>query len=192
LGRHIVKTALNNNHNVTLFNRGVSNPELFPDIEKIKGDRAGELDSLKGRKFDAVIDTSGYLPSIVKKSAEYLIENTNHYIYISSVSVYKANSENYINEASKLSVLENESEETLNTKTYGALKVLCEKKVLEIYKENCLILRSGLIVGEDDPYDRFTYWINRVNEGGTISTHVRVSPALPEDSDEPINKTGSI
>jgi len=168
LGRHIVNSALRNNHNVTLFNRGVTNPDLYPDVEKLKGDRNGNLDSLRKRKFDAVIDISGYLPSIVRNSVEFLKDKVEHYTYISSVSVYKSNLEKFKNENSELNIIDIESGEKINNESYGALKALCEKKVQEVYKENCLILRSGLIVGEDDPYDRFTYWVDRIKKGGTI------------------------
>src|SRR5947209_20587625 len=88
LGRHLVDAALAHGHTVTLFNRGQHNPELYPQVEKLRGDRDGDLDALKGRRWDAVIDTSGYVPRIVRASAEMLAESVDHYTFISSLSVY--------------------------------------------------------------------------------------------------------
>src|ERR1051325_4740007 len=88
LGRHIVEAALERGHEVTLFNRGRRNPELFPDLEKLQGDRDGGLDALRGRSWDAAIDTCGYVPRIVKASADLLANAGGHYTFISSISVY--------------------------------------------------------------------------------------------------------
>ncbi len=168
LGRHIVNSALARNHNVTLFNRGIHNPGLFPDIEKIRGDRNENLDGLKGRKFDSVIDTSGYFPGKVRKSAELLKDSTGQYIFISSISVYKDFSKDSLNENSETGKLEDENVQVVNGDTYGPLKVLCENVINEIYGDRSLIIRPGLIVGEYDPSDRFTYWIHRFDKGGRV------------------------
>jgi len=168
LGKHLVNSALNRGHEVTLFNRGKHNLEWFPEIEKFRGDRDGDLESLRGRKFDAVIDTSGYVPRIVKISTEFLKDKVKHYTFISSISVYKDFSEMGMNENSDVGKLDDESVEQITGETYGPLKYLCERAVEEIYKDNSLIIRPGLIVGENDPSDRFTYWIHRVNEGGKV------------------------
>lgn len=168
LGKHLVNSALNREHEVTLFNRGVHNPEWFTKIEKLKGDRDGKLESLEGKKFDAVIDTCGYVPRIVKISAEFLKNNVTHYTFISSISVYKDFSETGMNESSEVGKLEDENLEEITGDTYGPLKYLCEKAVEEIYKDRALIIRPGLIVGENDPFDRFTYWPHRVKQGGKV------------------------
>ncbi|MEO6695633.1 MAG: SDR family oxidoreductase [Ignavibacteria bacterium] len=170
LGRHLVNSALSRGHKVTLFNRGVHNPDWFPDIEKLKGSRDGDLESLRGREFDSVIDTCGYVPRIVKFSAEFLKDNVKNYTFISSISVYKDFSEMGLNENSETGKIEDESVEQITGETYGPLKYLCEKTVEEIYEDKALIIRPGLIVGENDPSDRFTYWIHRVNDGGKILT----------------------
>lgn len=175
LGKHIVNSALKNGHSVTLFNRGKHNPDLFPDIEKLKGDRDGDFESLNGREFDAVIDTCGYVPRIVRKSAEFLKDNVKHYTFISSISVYSDFSKTGVNENSEHGKIEDETTETVDGMTYGPLKYLCEKAVEEIYVDKSLIIRPGLIVGEDDPSDRFTYWVKRIGEGGKV-----LSPG-PED-----------
>ncbi|MFQ5409399.1 MAG: epimerase, partial [Anaerolineales bacterium] len=88
LGRHIVAAALARGHAVTLFNRGRSNPDLYPDVEKLVGDRDGDLTALEGRRWDAVIDPSGYVPRLVRASAELLAGAVEHYTFISSISVY--------------------------------------------------------------------------------------------------------
>jgi len=168
LGKHLVNSALNRGHDVTLFNRGKHNLEWFPQIEKLRGDRDGDLESLRGRKFDAIIDTCGYVPRIVKISAEFLKDKVKNYTFISSISVYKDFSEMGMNENSEVSKLEDESVEEITGETYGPLKYLCEKAVEEIYNNKALIIRPGLIVGENDPSDRFTYWIHRVSEGGRV------------------------
>src|SRR5205085_6202044 len=88
LGRHTVAAALARGHEVTLFNRGMHGADLFPNVEKLRGDRDGGLDALNGRSWDAVIDTCGYIPRIVRQSAEILQDSVNHYTFISSLSVY--------------------------------------------------------------------------------------------------------
>ncbi len=168
LGKHIVNSALRQGHEVTLFNRGIHNPEIFPGIEKIKGDRKSNLDLMKERTFDAVIDTCGYFPAVVRLSAEFLKDKVKHYTFVSSISVYKDFSEMGMNENSEAGKLEDETVEEITGETYGPLKYLCEKVIEEVYGDNALIIRPGLISGEDDPSDRFTYWIHRINEGGRV------------------------
>lgn len=167
LGRHYVQKALERGHKITLFNRGMHNPGLFPDVEKIKGDRKTDMELLKGRKWDAVIDTCGYTPSVVKISAEALKDSVGQYVFISSVSVYTDFSKNGINENDETGKLEKDTEE-ITGETYGPLKVLCENVVKDIYGDRALIIRPGLIVGPDDPTDRFTYWPVRMREGGKV------------------------
>ncbi|MCY7363333.1 MAG: NAD-dependent epimerase/dehydratase family protein, partial [Ignavibacteria bacterium] len=161
-------SAQKKGNEVTLFNRGKHNPDWFPNVEKLKGDRDGDFESLKGRTFDAVIDTSGYVPRIVKLSAEFLKDKTDNYTFISSISVYKDFSEMGMNENSVAATIEYETTEEITGDSYGPLKYLCEKAVEEIYKERALIIRPGLIVGEEDPSDRFGYWIYRINKGGKV------------------------
>src|SRR5829696_1710623 len=89
LGRHLVESALARGHEVTLFNRGKTNPDLFPQLERILGDREKDVDKLKGRIWEAVIDVTGYLPRIVRLSAEVLEATVSRYVFISSISVYE-------------------------------------------------------------------------------------------------------
>ncbi len=170
LGRHLVETALDRSHDVTLFNRGKSNPDLFPQLETILGDREQDINKLNGRIWDAVIDVAGYLPRIVRLSAEVLKENVARYVFISTISVYRDFKEIGIDESYPVGTLENETVEEITGETYGPLKALCEQVVQDIYGMRALIVRPGLIVGPHDPTDRFTYWPVRVARGGDVLT----------------------
>ena len=167
LGPHIVDAAKARGHKLTLFNRGKTHPELFSDIEKLHGDRDGDLKSLEGRSWDTVIDTSGYVPRIVKQSADLLAPKVGQYVFVSSISVYKDDVAVGADENHPLQVLtEPGSEDRL--KHYGALKALCEKTVGAAFAGRALVIRPGLIVGPLDPTDRFTYWPVRLERGGEV------------------------
>lgn len=175
LGRAFVDAALARGHDLTLFNRGETNTELFPEVEKLRGDRTGDLAALEGRTFDAVLDTSGYVPAAVRASAE-LLRDTSQYVFVSSVSVY-ADFSTGPNEESACAELGDASADALaeDFSNYGALKALCERAVAEVFRERSLIVRPGLIVGPHDPTGRFTYWAHRLDRGGEI-----LAPGPPE------------
>ncbi|NIS82198.1 MAG: epimerase [Anaerolineales bacterium] len=168
LGRHLVEVAISRGHQVTLFNRGQTNPDLFPQIEKLRGDRDGELESLIGRQWDAAIDTSGYLPHIVLLSAEFLSESVQHYTFISTISVYSDFDVEGIDESAPVMSLMDQFVEVITGETYGPLKARCEEAVAYAMPARSLVIRPGVIVGPHDPTDRFTYWIHRVARGGEI------------------------
>lgn len=168
LGRHLVEAAQSAGHDVTLFNRGRHNPELFPQVEKKRGDRDGELGALRNRRWDTVIDTCGYVPRIVRSSAEMLRDSADRYVFISTLSVYKDLSVKGLGESSPVGKLEDETVEEVTGETYGPLKALCEQTVEEIFPDRSFIPRPGLIVGPHDPTDRFTYWPARLAEGGKV------------------------
>jgi 2'-hydroxyisoflavone reductase len=170
-----VEAALARSHEVTLFNRGKSNPELFPQIETILGDREKDVAKLKGRIWDAVIDVAGYLPRIVRLSVEVLEPSVSRYIYISSLSVYADFRKIGIDESYPVGTIKDETVEEITEETYGPLKALCEKAVQNTFGERALIIRPGLIVGPHDPTDRFTYWPVRVARGGHV-----LAPQKPE------------
>ena len=174
LGRHLVEAALGRNHAVTLFNRGQTNPELFPEVEKLRGDRDGDLSALEGRRWDAAIDTSGYVPRVVRASAELLAGAVDHYTFVSSLSVNMPSPKIGLTESDPVHELEDEGSEDVNAH-YGPLKALCERAVEEALPGRALHLRSGLIVGPHDPTRRFTYWVERVARGGDF-----VAPAPPD------------
>jgi len=167
LGRHLVDAALARGHEVTLFNRGQHNPELYPQVEKLRGDRDGNLAALEGRRWDAVIDPSGYVPRLVRASAELLAEHVGHYTFISSLSVYDDTRSPGFDESTALAAMEDPASEDVQ-QNYGALKVLCEQAAERAMPGRTLSIRAGLIVGPHDPTDRFTYWPHRVAQGGDV------------------------
>ncbi|MGI9221095.1 MAG: NAD-dependent epimerase/dehydratase family protein [Woeseiaceae bacterium] len=175
IGPHMVREALRRGHSVTLFNRGRTNNELFPDLETIKGDRGGDLAMLEGRKWDAVIDNSGYVPRHVQSSAKVLAPNIGQYLYVSTISVYDSYAQAN-DEDSKLATIADESIEEVTGETYGPLKALCEKRArAEINADRLTILRPTYICGPGDHTDRFSYWPVRVANGGEI-----LAPGGPE------------
>lgn len=179
LGRHLVHSALARVHKVTLFNRGLTNPDLFPRVETVLGDREKDLAELLGHEWDAVIDTCGYVPRIVHLSASALKGSVDRYVFISSISVYAGFSKIGIDETDPVGKMEDETVEEITGETYGPLKVLCERTVQDIFGDDrALIIRPGLIVGPYDPTDRFTYWPVRVAWGGDV--------LAPEKPDAPI------
>ena len=168
IGPHMVRDALRRGHSVTLFNRGRTNSGLFPDLETIKGDRDGGLGGLKGRRWDAVVDNSGYVPRHVADSARLLAGNTKRYVYISTVSVY-ADFTIHNTEDSALATIDDESIEEVTGETYGPLKALCEKRAAaEVEADRLTILRPTYIAGPGDHTDRFTYWPVRTRKGGEM------------------------
>jgi 2'-hydroxyisoflavone reductase len=178
VGRHMTEAALARNHEVTLFNRGQRNPELFPDVEKLQGDRAGDLSALKGRQWDAVLDVSGYVPRHVRNSMMALADAVEHYTFVSTISVY---AEPFIaggDETAPLATLsaENEGTEEVTGETYGALKVLCERAAAEAMPGRVLTLRLGLMVGPYDHTDRFTYWIMRTADKANPDMVIPLNP----------------
>jgi 2'-hydroxyisoflavone reductase len=181
LGPAVVNEARVRGHEVTLFNRGRTNADLFPDIERLKGDRDGDLESLKGRRWDVCLDDSGYIPRMVKDSAELLAPNVGRYIFISSISVYKDFSVKGINEKSPVGTLADEAiaaaktQKDITGENYGPLKALCEQAAEKACPGRTCVIRPGLIVGPMDRSDRFTYWPVRVARGGEV-----LAPGTPD------------
>jgi 2'-hydroxyisoflavone reductase len=167
LGPELVEAALARGHEVTLFNRGKTRPGLFPGLEKLHGDRDGKLDALKGRRWDAVFDTSGYVPRIVRLSAELLAPAVERYLFISSISAYADGVKAPVTEESRLAPLADPASEDVR-KDYGALKAACERAAEAAMPGRALSIRPGLIVGPGDPTDRFTYWPVRMARGGEV------------------------
>ena len=165
LGRALTDSALERGHELTFFNRGTTNPGLYPEAERLLGDRASELSALAGRAWDAVIDTSGYLPAAVRAAAETLADS-GLYCFVSSVSVY-ADFTRPTDEESPIAELGDLGDE-VTAESYGALKALCEEAVRGCFSDRALVVRPGLIVGPHDPTGRFTYWPHRVARGGDV------------------------
>ncbi|MCE7734697.1 MAG: epimerase [Candidatus Heimdallarchaeota archaeon] len=179
LGRALVESALSRGHKLTLFNRGKTNPDVFPDVERIQGDRDGEISNLGTKNWDVVIDTCGYVPRVVKSSAEYLKDKAKSYVFISSISVYTESTEMNRDENAEVIELEDKTTEDImgSPDSYGGLKLLCEEEVTKTFNDS-LIIRPGLIVGPHDPTNRFTYWPVRIRKGGKI--------LIPKDENYPV------
>jgi len=169
LGRHLVQAALDCGHRVTLFNRGQTNPELFPEIEKLRGNRDGDLRALQGRKWDAVIDTCGMASAQVRATAQLLADSVAHYTFVSSISVYRDFTQPALDESAVVEQLPAGSiEDEKNRDTYGARKALCEQAAEEAMPGRVLNVRAGLIVGPHDGSGRFLYWVRRAALGGEM------------------------
>lgn len=180
LGRQLVETATAKGHRVTLFNRG-SRADLFPQVESLRGDRRVDLSALRGRRWDAVIDTCGYVPGVVRASAELLKDSVDRYVFISSISVYSDSEASKVDESTPVNRITAEqlkaAEEIIPTgpviavnygEAYGGLKALCEVEAESVMPGRVVNVRAGLIVGPHDYSDRFTYWPARVARGGEV------------------------
>jgi 2'-hydroxyisoflavone reductase len=175
VGRFLTEAALARGHEVTLFNRGNSSIDMFQNVERLIGDRKDNLEALRGRHWDAVIDTCGFFPNIVRQSAKLLKDAVKHYTFISSVSVYNDLTQR-VDENSPVSTISSERLEEVTTEgagpyygpEYGALKSLCEQELETLLPGRVLHIRPGLIVGPYDYSDRFTYWPTRVAKGGDV------------------------
>jgi len=175
IGLHMTALALQRGHTVTFFNRGHTKADRFPEVERIHGDRNGQIDGLKGRAWDVVIDNSGYVPRIVKLSAEMLAPQVRQYVFTSSISVYPDFSVPR-DEKSPVGKTPDESVETIDENTYGPLKALCEQAAERALPGRTTVIRPGLIVGPDDNTDRFTWWPARAARGGEF-----IAPGAPRD-----------
>ncbi len=173
-GYHAAESALARGHQVTLFNRGKTDPGALPSVEHIVGDRDREIDLLRGRRFDAVIDTCGFVPRVVRKSVELLKDQALHYVFISSISAYADMGGSGNDEESPLAALPDPATEDVSN-YYGGLKAACEAVVQSEFPGRSVIVRPGLIVGPRDPTDRFDYWVERIAEGGEV-----LAPATPD------------
>jgi 2'-hydroxyisoflavone reductase len=170
VGRHLVEAALERGDDVTIFHRGHTGVDLYPEVERLYGDRdAGDLEALQGRIWDAVFDTSARVPRWVRDSASLLADSIEHYTFVSSGSVYAETSTPGTDESSPVYRLEDESvEEITSPEVYGGLKVLCEEAAERAMPGRVLAVRAGLIVGPYDPTGRFTYWVHRIARGGEV------------------------
>lgn len=163
IGRHLVEAAHRNGHDITLFNRGLSNPTAFPELRHITGDRMKDADKLAGQKWDAVIDTCAYAPADLKPVLEHI--DTDFYVFVSTVSVYNDYKNGPPTENSAVWDSKTVTEESTG-QSYGALKVQAEKTVLDALGNRVLIVRPSIVAGPYDPTDRFTFWVSKLTEGG--------------------------
>lgn len=169
LGRHIVEAAISRGHTPILLNRGIQNPDLFPQIERLRGDRDGDMSALEGRRFDAVIDTSTYSPEQAGRVGSILKGAIGHYTFISSISAYAGFPPGCAyDESAPLAT---------GTEGYGPLKARAEETLERLFPGQVARVRPGLIVGPHDPTDRFTYWPRRISQGDDV-----LAPGRPDRS----------
>jgi 2'-hydroxyisoflavone reductase len=168
LGRHLAEQALQRGHQLTLLHRGRSGPTLFPEATHLLTDRDGDLSALDGGTWDAVIDTSAYVPRQVRAVAARLAGRVGSYQLVSTISVYGDFSAPGLNEDAPLARLTDPDTEVVDGDTYGGLKALCEQAALDACGGRCLIARPGLLVGPHDPTGRFTWWATRLQRGGEV------------------------
>ncbi len=179
IGPHEVRYALARGHKVTLFNRGVTNPHLFPEIETLIGDRDNDLKALEGREWDVVIDNPASIPRWVRQSAGLLSDSADRYLFVSTLSVIADNSIVGADESVAVATIDDPTVEEVTGETYGALKALCEQEAEAAFPGRALVIRPGLIVGPGDRSDRFTYWPVRIDRGGEV-----LAPGDPTDPNQ--------
>ncbi|MEO7962281.1 MAG: NAD-dependent epimerase/dehydratase family protein [Gemmatimonadaceae bacterium] len=182
-GPEQVEYAIARGHRVTLFNRNKTRPGMFKGrvTDELIGDLNGDTSALAGKKFDVVIDNPTTFPAWVRNAARQLRGNTKHYMFISTTSVYRDQSEIGINESSPTTPMPNDLDpytvDPANAgKYYGALKTRAEQEVEAQYPGINTVIRPCLIVGPLDRTDRFTYWPARIDKGGEV-----LAPDKPDD-----------
>ncbi len=174
VGRHAVDAALDVGHHVTLFNRGKTNADLFPESDRLVGDRdTGDYASLQGGAWDAVVDVNGYVPRHVQQAMDG-VGDVGRYLFISTGSVYDPDGMAEESEDAARFAPERGTEEITN-ESYGPLKVACEDDVVARFGDRATIVRPGIVAGPHDPSDRFTYWVRRLAQGGEV-----IAPARPD------------
>jgi 2'-hydroxyisoflavone reductase len=172
VGRHIVEAALAAGHEVTLFNRGKTNPGLFDQLEQRHGDRqTGDYASLADGQWDGLVDVNAYIPRAVREAAAAVDGRVGHYTFISTCSVYANTQSGPVAEDHEVEELEDPASEAVTNETYGALKAACERQAAESFGGagvHVTVIRPGIVAGPHDPTDRFTYWVRRAARGGQV------------------------
>ncbi|MGW8955825.1 NAD-dependent epimerase/dehydratase family protein [Streptomyces sp. NPDC055709] len=183
VGRAIVERALADGADVTLFSRGQTNSDLFPEVARLVGDRAsGQYESLASSGgWDAAVDVSAYVPRHVRQAADAVGEKAGRYLFISTAAVYDFTGDNdgsvvWDEETFRLAPMRDT--EDITPETYGPLKVACEDDVLDRFGPRATLVRPGIVAGPHDPTDRFTWWVRRAARGGRV--------ALPGHPGQPV------
>jgi 2'-hydroxyisoflavone reductase len=168
VGRSMVEAALAAGHKVTLLHRGRTGSELFPQATHLLADREGDLSRLEGRQFDATFDVCAYVPRQVRTLAKALDGHGGHHIFISSVSAYDEPAMPGADESTPLVHLTDKNVEEVTGETYGGLKVECERAAAEAYGDALSVVRPTYVVGPWDHTGRFTWWVDRLANGGDV------------------------
>jgi len=171
IGPHEINYARARGHTITMFNRGKTAPDMFPDVEALIGDRDDQLDALKGRSWDAVIDNSGFFPRHARLSAELLHGHVGQYLFVSSISAYAQSltvaDDEFSGAYAEMDDPTDESEHIYGA-TYGARKALCEQEVTKVFGDDAINVRPGIITGTGDPTERLRHWLRRMVAGNEI------------------------
>lgn len=171
IGPHEINYALSRGHQVTMFNRGKTAPDMFPDVETLIGDRDDQLDALKGRDWDAVIDNSGFYPRHARLSAELLHGHVGKYMFVSSISAYADTLTVEDDEfTAAYAVMDDPTDESepIYGPSYGPRKALCEQEVVKVFGDDAINIRPGIITGTGDPTERLRHWLVRMQAGNEI------------------------
>ena len=168
VGRAFVEAAVGRGHDVTVFHRGSSEPTGFPDVAHVHGDRHDDLDLLRGKSWDAALDTCAFVPRSVHIAADVLDDGVAHYTFVSTLSVHPDDLPVGAGEDAATHAPPFPDTEELTLETYGPLKAACEQAAVDRFASRCLIIRPGYIVGPHDPSDRFTYYVRRAADGGEM------------------------
>jgi 2'-hydroxyisoflavone reductase len=169
VGRAFVEQAVRDGHDVAVFHRSVSEPDDFPSVEHLHGDRDGQLGLLRGRSWDAVLDTCAYIPRAVREAFAALRDVAGHYTLVSTLSVHPDDMPAGSTERAATHQPPFPPTELVTDETYGPLKVACEHEARRAFGDRCLIIRPGYIVGPHDPSDRFTFYLRRAAGGGEMA-----------------------
>jgi 2'-hydroxyisoflavone reductase len=168
VGRHVVASALERGHDVTIFHRGAGDDHLFPEAQHLHGDRNVDLSALGAGRWDATVDVSAYLPAQVSALGAALADRGGAHVYVSSISVYAPPPGPGLTEDAELIELPDPTVTEVTDDTYGGLKVLCERRAAQIYGDDLLVIRPTYVVGPFDYTWRFPYWLGRIAAGGQV------------------------
>ena len=176
VGRGIAAQALARGHDVTLFNRGQSDPAALPAATHIAGDRNGDLAELADGEWDATVDVCAYVPDQVRRILTTLDKRAGHYTFISTISVYSQDiaPSGYTEDAPLLPAA---WDDTLSMEKYGELKVGCEQVAAELAGDRLLTIRPGYVIGPHDYTERFSHWVRAVAAG---------QPFVGPDANQPL------
>ncbi|MES2176345.1 MAG: NAD-dependent epimerase/dehydratase family protein [Gemmatimonadota bacterium] len=166
IGPHLVRHAVGRGHKVTIFTRGRRDAELPADVERLIGDRNGDLKSLEGKKWDVVIDDSATNPVWVAATAALLRNNVGRYLFTSSTGVFYPYLTRGLDEFGPIKTEVDDPKD--GSATFGVAKAKCELEMMEVFRERGVVVRPTYIVGPDDTSDRFPYWPQRLARGGEV------------------------
>lgn len=176
VGRHIAQAAIDSGHDVTLFHRGKTGGDLFPQVTHLTGDRDGNLSALAGGSWDATVDVCAYFPRQVRSLAAALGGRGGRYLFISSVSAYSPTVPANYDESAPLAAADDSGATEITNQNYGGLKVACEQVSIEVFGPQTTIIRPTYVIGPHDRSYRFTWWVDRLARGGRV-----LAPGSPAD-----------